>query len=306
MDFSSFMKEEESGAVGEAVTNMVNAERSNFNDDRFFFLTKDKAGNDSAIIRFLPNPDPTKAPFLLRPYHSIKINGKKFFAFCINHITDGKCPSDEHAKPYWDGSEADKKYAGKFYHTKQWICNIQIVKYPANPELEGQVKLMKFGKSIYDKIMSKLSPTDELDVKVDILSFKNGLNFKWKMKQKKKYNNYDDSIFVDTGITPVAETQEGMEEVYNQLNDLTEFMDEKHFKTPEEFANKFNIFLKNSGASNSMVESENKLVVADDTPDGGDKQQEEKEEESLSESKEEDVFDDAGFDDIENDDEELF
>lgn len=301
MDFSSFMKAEESGAVNEAVTSMVNAERSNFNDDRFFFLTKDKAGNDSAIIRFLPNPDPTKAPFLLRPYHSIKINGKKFFAFCINHLTEGKCPSDEHAKPYWDGSEADKKYASKFYHTKQWIANIQIIKYPANPELEGQVKLIKFGKSIYDKLMGKLSPTDELDEKVNILSFTEGLDFKWKMKQKKGYNNYDDSTFVDTGKTPVAKTQKAMEEIYNQLNDLTEFMDEKHFKTPEEFKNKFNAFLKNSGASNSMVETDNEVVLVNDDPEESEKMEDDV---FMDKTESTDDFNDDEFDDLNLDDDE--
>ena len=58
----------------------------------------------------------------------------------------------ENSKLWNSGVESDKEIARKRKRKLTYYTNIMVVADPKNPENEGQIKLFKFGKKIFDKI----------------------------------------------------------------------------------------------------------------------------------------------------------
>ena len=68
----------------------------------------------------------------------------------------------EHNSVLWNsGTEANKEIARKQKRRLSYIANVLVVSDPKHPENEGQVKLFKFGKKIFDKIMDQMKPQFE-------------------------------------------------------------------------------------------------------------------------------------------------
>ena len=68
-------------------------------------------------------------------------------------------------------------------------------KDPANPQNEGGVFLYKFGKKIFDKLMSAMQPEFEDEEAINPFDFWEGASFKLKAKNVAGYRNYDSSEF---------------------------------------------------------------------------------------------------------------
>jgi hypothetical protein len=62
------------------------------------------------------------------------------------------------SKMWNSGIEADKDIVRKRKRNLRYVANVLVVSDPANPENEGQVKLYRFGKKIFDKIMDAMQP----------------------------------------------------------------------------------------------------------------------------------------------------
>ena len=73
-----------------------------------------------------------------------------------------------------------------------------IVSDPKHPENEGQVKLYKFGKKIFDKITEAMKPEFEDETPINPFDFWEGANFKLKIRKVDGYWNYDKSEFDST------------------------------------------------------------------------------------------------------------
>ena len=231
MDFSNFKKNRKK--LEKAVSKMK-ADTNSYEDTRFWSPKQDKAGNAEAIIRFLPQKDIEKAPAVKIFNHFFKERGQWFIEKCPTTI--GKeCPVCDYVKPLWD---EDEDLARKYCRSTQYIANILVVKDPSNPENEGKVMLFRYGKKIQDKIMDKVAPESDLDEPVQIYDLWNGCNFKFKLKKVSGFNNYDSSEFYGKE-TAIADTDEEIEEIYNQIYDLDEFTDEKEFKKYEVIEKKF-------------------------------------------------------------------
>ena len=150
MDFKAFKKQQ--AALKDSVAKLAQKPTNNYADDRFWNLTKDTAGNANATIRFLPQQDPSKAPIVLTFRHAFQTEGRWFIEECPHTIGE-KCPVCEYSSSLWDSNEDE---ARKHWRAKGYIANVLIVDDPANPENNGQVKLFKFGKKIYDKYRFKI------------------------------------------------------------------------------------------------------------------------------------------------------
>jgi len=223
--------------MSKAVKKMKDKKPS-FVDERFWSTTPDKQGNADVVIRFLPQQDPEKEPFIMKFTHGFKENGKWFFIDCP--ITIGEpCPSDEYAQPYWEeDTEQSKNIAIKYSKKKQFIANIQVVNDLSKPENNGKVFLYKFGIKIFEKILDKLDPESELDEPIMVHDFLDGSNFKIKQRKVSGYVNYDKSEFYSE-TTPVAKTEKEMKVIFDQIRNLDEFINPKKFSSYTEIKKKF-------------------------------------------------------------------
>ncbi len=241
MDFKSFKKSR--GKLQESVKKMKESGTKFKKDERFFRLTKDDSGNANALIRFLPQPDLDKAPTISFFQHGFKQKGKWFIDNCPSTFSN-PCPVCEHIQPYWDeDTEESHNYARRYSRSKQFIANILIIKDLGNPDNNGKVFLFKFGVKLYGKIEEKLFPESELDEPLAVFDPWEGANFKLKLRQVKKRNNYDNSEFL-TKSGPVADNDEQLEIIFNQMMDLDEFLADDKFPEYDKMTAKFNRIMK--------------------------------------------------------------
>jgi len=289
MDFKNFKKGREK--LNGAVNKMKDQNPKFKKDERFWTPTKDDTGSSNALIRFLPQPDPESPPTVSFFQHGFKEKGKWFIENCPS-THENPCPVCEHIEPYWDeDTEESKNYARRYSRTKQFICNILVIKDLMKPANNGKVFLFKFGVKLYEKIEEKVFPESELDEAVAVFDMWKGAAFKLKLRQKSGRNNYDNSEFVaKTG--PIAENDEALEVIYNQIIQLDEFLTPEKFKAYDKLAKKFNRIMKIKGTTASKPATDDKGDdLLDEFSDGP-------ADEKKSAAKEpDDVPDDTGTDD---------
>jgi hypothetical protein len=202
-------------------------------DTRFWQPEVDKAGNGMAVIRFLPAPavDGDDALPWVRVFsHGFQGPGGWLIDNCLTTLND-KCPVCEHNSVLWNsGIEANKEIVRKQKRKLNYIANILVVSDPKHPENEGQIKLFKFGKKIFDKISETMNPEFPDEKPVNPFDFWEGANFKLKIRNVEGYRNYDKSEFESPEALFDGDDSK-LEELWKKEYSLKEFLDKKHFKS---------------------------------------------------------------------------
>jgi len=202
----------------------------NREDDRFWQPEVDKAGNGYAVIRFLPQPKGEEMPWVRLWNHSFK--GPTGRWYIENSLTTlGKPdPVSELNSELWNtGLESDKDIAREQKRRLVYISNILVVEDPAHPENNGQVKLFRYGKKIFDKIKDVMQPQFPGEVPLNPYDFDKGANFKFKIRTVDRFRNYDKSEF--DAPSPLATNDAELEAIWNKQHSLNQFLDAKHFKS---------------------------------------------------------------------------
>lgn len=224
-------------------------------DNRFWSPTQDqKTGLGSAVIRFLPTAPENDSPWVKCFKHSFKneVTGKWFIEECPTTIGN-QCPVCTGNQPLWNGSEADKKIAGQRKRKTSYVANVLVIKDPANPENEGQIKLFSFGKQIFDKIIAMIKPEFEDQSPVNVFDFWQGADFRLRInKNEGGYRSYDKSTF-DSPSALYGGDDDKLEDLWLKQYDLREFLDPKRFKTEEEIQKKFNDVVNGGAAGASSA-----------------------------------------------------
>jgi hypothetical protein len=212
------------------------SEAGSKDDNRFWKPSVDKAGNGMAVLRFLPAPavDGDDAlPWVRVFHHGFQGPGGWLIDNCLTTLNE-KCPVCEHNSTLWNsGIEANKEIARKQKRKLSYIANVLIVSDPSNPENEGQIKLFKFGKKIFDKITEAMNPEFADETPVNPFDMWEGANFKLKIRKVEGYQNYDKSEFADKSALFDGD-DEKLEELWKSEFSLKEFTEKKQFKTYEQ------------------------------------------------------------------------
>lgn len=258
------MRKSSSNTLSKIASELQKQDSSSSNkreDDRFWKAQVDKAGNGSAVIRFLPALDGNDLPWVKIYDHGFQgPTGKWYIEKCLTTIGQAD-PVVEHCNELWaTGLEADKKEAQKRKRRLSYICNVLVVSDPKNPENDGQVKLFKFGKKLFDKIKDKLQPTFEDEAAVDVFNPFEGCNFRLRIRKVDGYSNTDKSEF--DGKTAISEDDEETLAILNKRHSLAEFNDPKNFKSYDELKRKLESVLSgtmsagNRKAADFLLEDE--------------------------------------------------
>ena len=231
MSFADLKKQSRAGSLTDKLIKKVEKlnEKGSNNDDRFWKPTVDKAGNGYAVIRFLPAHSNCELPWNQVWSHAFQGPGGWYIENSLTTIGKDD-PVGELNRSLWNsGNDADKEIARKQKRKLSYYANVYVVKDAANPENEGQVKLYKFGKKIFDKITAAMQPEFEDEDPINPFDFWKGANFKLKIKQVAGYWNYDSSEF--GRVEPLMDDDDQLEEIYNKVVDLNEFTSDDKFKT---------------------------------------------------------------------------
>ena len=221
----------------EKINNPVKQERPK--DERYWKPTIDKAGSGSAVIRFLPAPDvdgDDALPWARYCDHGVMgPTGKWYIEKSLKSIGKPDPVYEKNAQLYnesQDPESAARKQAAAQKRRLHYVSNILVVSDPKNPEAEGKVFLFKYGKKIFDKIVSLLKPEFEGEEPIDAFDPVKGCNFKLRQKKVSGFPNYDDSKFDNP--SPLASSEAEIKKITNRGYSLTEILDPKNFKTYEE------------------------------------------------------------------------
>ena len=222
--------------IGEA--EKINKPQTASDDDRFWRAEVDKSGNGYAVIRFLPPVEGEELPWVKTFNHGFQGPGGWYIENSLTTLNH-KDPVSEYNTSLWNsGIEANKDIARKQKRRLTYFSNVYVIKDPANPQNEGQIRLFKFGKRIFDKINDQMNPSFEDESPVNPFDFWEGANFKLKIRKVEGFTNYDKSEFDNS--TPLFEDDEKMENLWKKQYPLQEFVDPSQFKTYDELKEKLN------------------------------------------------------------------
>ena len=151
-------------------------------------------GTYRSLIRFLPNIKNPRKPFVRKFVYWLEDrDGNGFYADSPSTVGD-KCPvQDMFFKLRNSESAVDKKMSESLKRREVFYALVQIVKDPQNRDLEGQIKVFKFGYKIKTKIDEELNP--QFDEPTQVFDPFEGKNFELVISKKGGYPNYDSCKF---------------------------------------------------------------------------------------------------------------
>jgi hypothetical protein len=209
-------------SIKEALNKKTTSENANYKD----FL-KLEVGN-SYVVRLVPNlnaPERTMYHYYHHIWKSV-ITTQLVSVLCPNTYGE-TCPIDEYrSKIYNTKNEAEIERIKPIRRNENWLCNVFVVKDPTNPENQGQMKVLRFGKQLYNVISAAISgdDSDEFGSKIFDLSEK-GCSLRIKVEGNDGgYPQYTASRF----MAPSAlEGVDDIEQLYASAKDLDTVFEHK-------------------------------------------------------------------------------
>jgi len=249
-------------------TSTGTADSNSKEDTRFWQPEVDKAGNGMAVIRFLPAPSidgDDALPWVRTFSHGFQGPGGWFIDNCLTTLNE-KCPVCEHNNTLWNsGIEANKDIARKQKRKLSYVANILVVSDPSNPSNEGQIRLFKFGKKIFDKITEAMNPEFADETPVNPFDLWEGANFKLKIRNVEGYRNYDKSEFADASALLNGDDDK-LEELWKKEYSLKDFTEKKNFKPYDQLKTRLEKVLGFDGAPIVKSKAEDTVTtLKDDT-----------------------------------------
>ena len=237
---------------------------NSYADDRFWKPELDKSGNGYAVFRFLPAVKNEDLPWSRLWSHAFQGPGGWFIENSLTTLNK-KDPVSESNSLLWNsGVEADKEIARKRKRKLSYVANILIISDSKHPENEGQIKLYKFGKKIFDKITEAMKPEFEDEKPINPFDFWEGANFKLKIRKVDGYWNYDKSEF--DSPSPIKENDEAIEQVWDKQYPLKPFLAPENFKSYDELKAKLDKVLsgvRNTGTAEDVMDPPTSPTVSE-------------------------------------------
>ena len=232
-------------------------------DPRFWQPTRDKAGNGYAVIRFLPGDAEAATPWIRYWDHAFKgPTGQWYIEKSLTTLGQQDPLSELNSKMWNSGVESDKGIVRQRKRNLRYVANVLIVSDPSAPENEGQVKLYRFGKKIFDKIMDSMQPQFPDEKPVNPFDMWEGADFTVKIRKVEGYPNYDASTF--KAPSPIASDDGELEVLYGKQHDLKEWTDPKNYKSYDELKSRLALVL--GEAAPRTMKQEAALELDDEIP----------------------------------------
>lgn len=267
--------------------------KTSYKDDRMWNCERDSTGKGDAVIRFLPPTDEMvkwymdnfdfdelDVPCYINYHeHGFKgPNGKWFIEKCPTSVMERECPVCEANSELvdefggWDAvddNHPDKKMVRNRKRKSRFVSNILVVRDPANPENEGQVKIFGYGKAIHDQIMAQLVPEFDDEEECDVSDEIEGRDFKLKIVKKDGYANYDKSSWAEPSVVGGLDEDDddAIEELLNKCHSLPDLVAESKYKSYEDLEKQFGKTQGKAVAKRSIEDSDGD-DGGDDTPQG--------------------------------------
>lgn len=190
-------------------------------------ILKFSAGN-TYQVRLVPNATSPKETIFHYYNHGWNSNatGKYVTALCPTTFGES-CPIDTYyLKTYRNGTEAEKESARILSRKESWTVNVYVISDPENPENEGKVKILRYGKELSKIIQSALEGDDSDEFGVEkVFDVKSGSTLRIKCESRTGTNRgsrqmvtYASSKFLSPSEIDLTDKQ--VEQLYSEVHDL--------------------------------------------------------------------------------------
>ena len=259
MDFESLKSSSSNfDAITKALETKLSPEdqsnKNKYQDDRLWKPELDKTGNGYAVIRFLPASNGEEMPWQRVWSHAFQDKGGWYIENSLTTLNHKDPVSEENTRLWNTGIDSDKEIARKRKRKLSYYANIFVVSDPKHPENEGQVKLFKFGKKIFDKITEAMQPAFEDEKPINPFDFWKGANFKLKIRKVDGFWNYDKSEF--EAVSTIAEGDDKIKDIWSKQYPLQPFLAADNFKSYDELKEKLNRVLSGTRSAETVEKTD--------------------------------------------------
>jgi hypothetical protein len=137
------------------------------------------------------------------------------------------CPIDQYLMKTFNAGEvttAEKTKLQNIYRNESFLVNAYVISDPTNPDNEGKVKIIRYGKELAKIINSAIDGDDADEFGAKIFDVQTGSTLRIKCESRanstsssaKKYTTYSSSKF----LTP-SKIDVDVDKIYNAIHDLT-------------------------------------------------------------------------------------
>jgi len=230
-------------------------DKKSFVDDAEWKVSRDKAGNAYAVIRFLPAAEGEDIPWVQYWDHGFQGPGGKWYIEKSLTSIGKQDPVSEHNSLLWNtGRDEDKETARRQKRRLHYASNIYVVSDPANPQNEGKIFKYVYGKKIFDMIMDVMQPEFPDDAPMNPFDLWEGAEFKIKVRKVDGWVNYGSSVFAAPSEFLDGD-EVALEEVFNKLYKLGDYVDPANYKSYAELETKMKQVLGQTAVPMTTAES---------------------------------------------------
>jgi hypothetical protein len=185
------------------------------------------------LVRLLPNVENLDRSFYHYFNHIWKSLSTNELVSVLCPSTYGeRCPIDEYRfKVYRSGTDSEKEQSKLLRRNENWLVNVYVISDPTNPENEGKVKTLRYGKQLNKIIRDALDGDDaeHFGSKVyDLTSA--GCTFRIKVEENEGgYASYTSSRFLPASAVPGLDTEEKINAIYDGVKDLDSVFEHKTY-----------------------------------------------------------------------------
>jgi hypothetical protein len=144
--------------------------------------------------------------------------------------------AEERFKVLRTGSEEEKEKMSAVRRLEKWLVNVYVVDDPTNPDNNGNVKILRYGKQLHKIITEAIEGEDAEEFGPRIFDLgPEGVNFKIKVEQQGDYPTYVSSRFTSAGKIDLSEDEQ--KGVYENAFDLSEVFTLKSYDELKQMLN---------------------------------------------------------------------
>ena len=198
------------------------ADSSNKNQSNYTEIMQTRPGN-VYTVRLLPYAKSPKDTF----YHYYNMGWVSFatgqYVQALSPQTYGERDpiAEERFKASRTGTEEEKEKSQAIRRMEKWLVNVYVIDDPSNPDNNGKVKMLRYGKQLHKIVTEAIEGEDAEEFGPRVFDLgPDGVNFKIKVEQQGDYPTYVSSRFTTAGKIDLTESQQ--EDIYNNVFDLTQ------------------------------------------------------------------------------------
>jgi hypothetical protein len=195
---------------------------------------KTEPGN-TYLVRLLPfskEPKKTFFHYYMNGWNSLATGQ---YVSALSPVTFGeRDPISEIKFKYKAGTPEQRNKAEKLRWSEKWLVNVYVIDDPKNPDNNGKVKILRYGKQIHKIVVDAISGEDAEDLGRRVFDLgPEGVNLRIKVEQQGDYPTYVSSKFtLPSEIDGM--TKDKQKEILGSVFDLTSV---QPVKTTEELQN---------------------------------------------------------------------